>query len=83
MGADSSKIWFARSAVWARPDSRPFDTAIQSRGTSRLSVHFAFKSGVVLPVFDNVDVYPLLTRLIGVKGDKGDGSLGPVKAALR
>jgi hypothetical protein len=30
----------------------------------------------VLPVFDNVDVYPLLTRLIGVKGDKGDGSLG-------
>lgn len=43
----------------------------------------AFKSGVVLPVFDNVDVYPLLTRLIGVKGDKGDGSLGPVKAALR
>jgi predicted AlkP superfamily pyrophosphatase or phosphodiesterase len=43
----------------------------------------AFKSGVVLPVFDNVDVYPLLTRLIGVKGDKGDGALGPVKAALR
>lgn len=43
----------------------------------------AFKSGVVLPVFDNVDVYPLLTRLIGVKGDKGDGSLEPVKAALR
>ncbi|MGR4863583.1 alkaline phosphatase family protein [Caulobacter sp. LARHSG274] len=43
----------------------------------------AFKPGVVLPVFDNVDVYPLLTRLIGVKGDKGDGSLAPVKAALR
>jgi hypothetical protein len=30
----------------------------------------------VLPVFDNVDVYPLLTRLIGVKGDKGDGVAG-------
>ena len=43
----------------------------------------AIRSGVVLPVFDNVDVYPLLTRLIGVKGDKGDGALGPVKAALR
>ncbi|HWU14578.1 MAG TPA: ectonucleotide pyrophosphatase/phosphodiesterase [Caulobacter sp.] len=43
----------------------------------------AFRPGVVLPVFDNVDVYPLLTRLIGVKGDKGDGKLGPVKAALR
>jgi len=43
----------------------------------------AFKPGVVLPAFDNVDVYPLLTRLIGVKGDKGDGSLRPLKPALR
>ena len=43
----------------------------------------AFKPGVVLPVFDNVDVYPLLVRLIGVKGEKGDARLGPVKAALR
>jgi predicted AlkP superfamily pyrophosphatase or phosphodiesterase len=43
----------------------------------------AFKSGVVLPVFDNVDVYPLLTRLIGVKGDKGGGALEPLKPALR
>ncbi|EJL37585.1 putative AP superfamily protein [Caulobacter sp. AP07] len=43
----------------------------------------AFKHGVVLPVFDNVDVYPLLTRVIGVRGDHGDGRLGPVKAALR
>jgi predicted AlkP superfamily pyrophosphatase or phosphodiesterase len=43
----------------------------------------AFKSGVTLPVFDNVDVYPLLTRLIGIKGERGDGDLAPVKAALR
>jgi len=43
----------------------------------------AIKPGVVLPLFDNVDVYPLLTRLIGVKGDEGDGRLGPAKAALR
>jgi predicted AlkP superfamily pyrophosphatase or phosphodiesterase len=43
----------------------------------------AFKVGAVLPVFDNVDVYPLLTRVIGIRGDTGDGRLGPVKAALR
>lgn len=43
----------------------------------------AFKPGVVLPPFDNVDVYPLLTTVIGVEGDKGDGQLDPVKAALR
>jgi predicted AlkP superfamily pyrophosphatase or phosphodiesterase len=43
----------------------------------------AFKPGVVLPPFDNVDVYPLLTTVIGVEGDEGDGQLDPVKAALR
>ena len=43
----------------------------------------AFKAGVVLPLFDNVDVYPLLTTVIGVKGDSGDGALDLVKAALR
>jgi predicted AlkP superfamily pyrophosphatase or phosphodiesterase len=58
----------------------PFDPTMQAVFVAHGP---AFRPGVVLPVFDNVDVYPLLTRLIGVKGDKGDGSLGPVKAALR
>jgi predicted AlkP superfamily pyrophosphatase or phosphodiesterase len=43
----------------------------------------AFRRGVVLPTFDNVDIYPLMTRLLGVQGEPGDGRLGPVKAALR
>lgn len=43
----------------------------------------AFRPGVVLPVFDNVAVYPLLTRLIGVRGEKGDGRIWPIGPALR
>jgi predicted AlkP superfamily pyrophosphatase or phosphodiesterase len=58
----------------------PFDSTMQAVFVAHGPV---FRRGVVLPVFDNVDIYPLLTRLIGVKGDKGDGSLGPVKPALR
>jgi predicted AlkP superfamily pyrophosphatase or phosphodiesterase len=58
----------------------PFDPAMRAVFVAHGP---AFKPGVVLPVFDNVDVYPLLARLIGVKGDKGDGALGPVKPALR
>jgi predicted AlkP superfamily pyrophosphatase or phosphodiesterase len=58
----------------------PFDSTMQAVFVAHGP---AFRRGVVLPVFDNVDIYPLLTRLIGVKGDKGDGSLGPVKPALR
>lgn len=43
----------------------------------------AFRSGTVLPAFDNVDVYPLLTRLIGIPEAANDGDFGNVEAALR
>nr|WP_295106225.1 ectonucleotide pyrophosphatase/phosphodiesterase [uncultured Caulobacter sp.] len=43
----------------------------------------SFKPGVVLPGFDNVDVYPLLAKLSGIKPEKGDGSLKIVDQALR
>ncbi|HEY2048018.1 MAG TPA: ectonucleotide pyrophosphatase/phosphodiesterase [Caulobacteraceae bacterium] len=32
----------------------------------------AFRSGVVLPEFDNVEVYPMLARLLGVKAEKSE-----------
>lgn len=43
----------------------------------------SIRPGVVLPVFDNVDVYPLLAKISGVKPEKGDGSLAITGAALR
>ncbi|MDB5456494.1 MAG: alkaline phosphatase family protein [Caulobacter sp.] len=43
----------------------------------------AFRSGVTLPVFDNVDVYPLVARAAGVRPEAGDWRLADVKAALR
>jgi len=43
----------------------------------------SFRSGVVLPLFDNVDVYPLLAKITGVKPERGDGSLKIVGRALR
>lgn len=43
----------------------------------------AFKRGFVIPEFDNVDVYPLLTHILGIKPAPNDGSIGPVAAALR
>lgn len=42
----------------------------------------AFRPGVRLPSFDNVDVYPLLARLIGVRPRPSDGSLRPLRSAL-
>jgi predicted AlkP superfamily pyrophosphatase or phosphodiesterase len=42
----------------------------------------AFRRGVALASFDNVDVYPLLTRLLGVRGEPGDGRLADLQDAL-
>jgi predicted AlkP superfamily pyrophosphatase or phosphodiesterase len=58
----------------------PYDPAMRAvfiaRGPS-------IKPGVVLQVFDNVDVYPLLARISGVRPEKGDGNLKVVRQALR
>ncbi|WP_249138269.1 alkaline phosphatase family protein [Phenylobacterium montanum] len=41
-----------------------------------------FKAGAVLPPFPNVDVYPLMAKLLGVKPEPNDGDIAPVQAAL-
>lgn len=42
----------------------------------------AFRRGVTLPTFDNVSVYPLLARLLGVTPAENDGDLRDVADAL-
>jgi hypothetical protein len=43
----------------------------------------AFRRGATLPAFDNVDVYPLLARLIGIAPARNDGDTAPLLPALR
>lgn len=43
----------------------------------------SFRAGVRLRPFDNVDVYPLLARLLGVVPAANDGTLAPLLPALR
>jgi predicted AlkP superfamily pyrophosphatase or phosphodiesterase len=42
----------------------------------------AFRSGVVLPPFDNVDVYPLLAKLVGMAPRPNDGTIRVFSRAL-
>lgn len=42
-----------------------------------------FRHGVELPPFDNVDVYPLLARLLGIEPRPNDGDIAPLLPALR
>ena len=39
--------------------------------------------GATLPAFDNVDVYPLLARLLGLPPLPNDGTIEPLLPALR
>jgi len=43
----------------------------------------AFRAGATLPAFDNVDVQPLMARLLHLKAPKADGSARPFGPALR
>ncbi len=43
----------------------------------------SFRSGVHLPAFDNVDVYPLLARLLRVTPAPNDGDIAPLLPALQ
>ena len=88
--ADSGWYFVTATAMKKRLEEQPrdggahgYDPASPDMRAVFVAHGPAFKHGAVLPVFDNVDVYPLLTRLIGIKGEKGDGELGPVRAALR
>jgi predicted AlkP superfamily pyrophosphatase or phosphodiesterase len=43
----------------------------------------AFKQGVTMPAFPNIDVYDLLARILGVKPAPNDGTLAPFESVLR
>lgn len=43
----------------------------------------AFKRGLVVPEFDNVDVYPLLAKLLGIKPAPNDGNPATSNQMLR
>ncbi|HSN00180.1 MAG TPA: ectonucleotide pyrophosphatase/phosphodiesterase [Rudaea sp.] len=42
----------------------------------------AFRRGIVVPEFDNVDVYPLLTTILHIRPAPNDGNLAPVDTML-
>jgi predicted AlkP superfamily pyrophosphatase or phosphodiesterase len=43
----------------------------------------SFRDGLRLPAFDNVHVYPMLARLLGVAPQPGDGDPAVLEKALR
>lgn len=62
--------------------SHGFNPDLPSMRATFIAAGPAFAHGVRLPVFDNVDVYPLLMRLLALPAEPNDGDLAPLLPAL-
>lgn len=58
------------------PAAREMDALFLAHGP-------AFKAGATLPAFDNIDVYPLVAKLIGVTPRPSDGRIESIAPALK
>jgi predicted AlkP superfamily pyrophosphatase or phosphodiesterase len=62
--------------------SHGYDPALPSMRATFVARGPAFRKGVEIPAFDNVDVYPLLARLLGIHPEPNDGEIAPLLPAL-
>ena len=62
--------------------SHGYDPALESMRAIFIARGPSFASGVRLPAFDNVDVYPLLARLLGIEPADHDGNPETLLPAL-
>jgi ectonucleotide pyrophosphatase/phosphodiesterase family protein 5 len=60
-----------------------YDNAATEMGALFVANGPAFRTGMVTEPFPNVDVYPLMTHILGIKGEAGDGRFDDVKGMLR
>lgn len=63
--------------------SHGYDPALPSMRALFIARGPAFRSGVVMPPFDNVEVYPLLARLLGIRAAANDDNPSRLLPALR
>jgi predicted AlkP superfamily pyrophosphatase or phosphodiesterase len=60
-----------------------YDPAAPDMAAAFVAAGPAFKPGTMVPAFDNVDVYPLLMRLLGIEPLASDGSAQTFEKALQ
>lgn len=62
--------------------SHGYDPLLPAMRATFIASGPAFRAGTRLPVFDNVDVYPLLMRLLALPPEDNDGDISPLLPAL-
>ncbi len=72
-----------RSPATAWGGDHGYDPQLQSMGAIFVAAGPAFRQGVVVPPFQNIHLYALMARILGITPVKTDGSLDSVRALLR
>ena len=72
----------AKRALAGTRGSHGYDPALASMRATFLARGPAFRKGVVIAPFDNVDVYPLMARLLDIPARDNDGDIAPLLPAL-
>jgi predicted AlkP superfamily pyrophosphatase or phosphodiesterase len=85
--ADAGWILTTREYLAKRKDGVPggehgYDNALTDMAALFVAHGPAFRRGAVVPMFDNVDVYPLLARLVGIRPAANDGNPATGRAML-
>ncbi|MGJ4730653.1 ectonucleotide pyrophosphatase/phosphodiesterase [Luteimonas sp. SDU101] len=75
------RAWIAHRPPGTR-GSHGFDPAAPQMRAIFIANGPSFRHGAVLPAFDNVDVYPLLARLLGIAPAPHDGNADTLLPAL-
>ena len=76
-----SKLDSRAAEQWTGGGAHGYDPALPSMRAIFIAHGPAFRQGLLLPAFDNVDVYPLLVKLLAVPAAPNDGNaetLAPV-----
>lgn len=73
----------ARRTSTGTRGSHGYDPALESMRALFIAQGPAFVPSQVVPPFDNVDVYPLLARLMGIEPAANDGDIQSLAPALR
>ncbi|MGH7523134.1 MAG: ectonucleotide pyrophosphatase/phosphodiesterase [Gemmatimonadales bacterium] len=71
--------------AWRKPPAgeHGFDNLMPTMGATFIAAGPAFRQGVTVPPFQNIHVYDLLCRLLGIRPAANDGSLDSTAAMLR
>jgi hypothetical protein len=79
----SSRENFQRVTWFGTGASHGYDNALESMQATFIAAGPAFASGKVVPRVRTVDLYGLMTHVLGLRPAPNDGSLDSIRAVLR